>query len=299
MIFDDDLSPPQVRNLEKALGVQGGRPLRADPRHLRAPRAHARGAAPGRAGAARVHAAAAHRHVEAPRAAGRRHRHARPRRDPARDRPPARARADRAAQDASCRRVERERETQRRRRRREFRAALVGYTNAGKSTLFNALTRANVFVEDRLFATLDATTRQMVSPDARRWRCSPTPSASSASCRTIWSRRSTARWSRRSRPTCCCTWSTPPIPTSAARCAAVEEVLEEILETPRPTTLVFNKTDLIADPDVIAGLRVEFPGSLRGLGPHRRGARRAARVPVGAGRRAARGAPDRVNGARS
>jgi len=61
--------------------------------------------------------------------------------------------------------VERERETQRRRRRREFRAALVGYTNAGKSTLFNALTRSDVFVENRLFATLDATTRQMVSRD--------------------------------------------------------------------------------------------------------------------------------------
>src|SRR5260370_3922129 len=61
--------------------------------------------------------------------------------------------------------VDRERETQRRKRRREFRAALVGYTNAGKSTLFNALTRSKVFVEDRLFATLDATTRQMVSPE--------------------------------------------------------------------------------------------------------------------------------------
>jgi GTP-binding protein HflX len=61
--------------------------------------------------------------------------------------------------------VERERETQRSRRRREFRAALVGYTNAGKSTLFNALTRAGVFVENRLFATLDSTTRQMVNAD--------------------------------------------------------------------------------------------------------------------------------------
>ena len=61
--------------------------------------------------------------------------------------------------------VEKERETQRNRRRREFRAALVGYTNAGKSTLFNALARADVFVEDRLFATLDSTTRQMVNAD--------------------------------------------------------------------------------------------------------------------------------------
>src|SRR3989442_15367867 len=63
--------------------------------------------------------------------------------------------------------VDRERQTQRRRPRREFRAALVGYTNAGKSTLFNALPRPDVFVEDRLFATLDATTRPMGRPDRR------------------------------------------------------------------------------------------------------------------------------------
>jgi len=43
--------------------------------------------------------------------------------------------------------------------------ALVGYTNAGKSTLLNALSRADVFVEDKLFATLDPTTRRLVLPD--------------------------------------------------------------------------------------------------------------------------------------
>ena len=43
--------------------------------------------------------------------------------------------------------------------------ALVGYTNAGKSTLFNALSQANVFVEDKLFATLDPTTRRLTLPD--------------------------------------------------------------------------------------------------------------------------------------
>jgi len=43
--------------------------------------------------------------------------------------------------------------------------ALVGYTNAGKSTLFNKLSRADVFVEDKLFATLDPTTRRITMPD--------------------------------------------------------------------------------------------------------------------------------------
>ncbi len=45
--------------------------------------------------------------------------------------------------------------------------ALVGYTNAGKSTLLNALTRSDVLAEDKLFATLDTTTRRMTVPDAR------------------------------------------------------------------------------------------------------------------------------------
>ena len=43
--------------------------------------------------------------------------------------------------------------------------ALVGYTNAGKSTLFNSLSQADVFVEDKLFATLDPTTRRITLPD--------------------------------------------------------------------------------------------------------------------------------------
>jgi GTP-binding protein HflX len=51
------------------------------------------------------------------------------------------------------------RETQRRSREGSFRAALVGYTNAGKSSLLHALSGADVLVEDRLFATLDSTTR--------------------------------------------------------------------------------------------------------------------------------------------
>jgi GTPase len=43
--------------------------------------------------------------------------------------------------------------------------ALVGYTNAGKSTLFNALTAADVYVEDQMFATLDPTMRQLYLPE--------------------------------------------------------------------------------------------------------------------------------------
>jgi GTPase len=62
----------------------------------------------------------------------------------------------------SLKKVETQRQTQRKSRAGTFRVALVGYTNAGKSTLMNLLTKSKVKVEDRLFATLDATTRQVV-----------------------------------------------------------------------------------------------------------------------------------------
>ncbi len=65
--------------------------------------------------------------------------------------------------------VERVRQVKRRERARRHvpSVALVGYTNAGKSTLLNALTRAGVLVQDQLFSTLDATTRRLELPDGR------------------------------------------------------------------------------------------------------------------------------------
>lgn len=63
-----------------------------------------------------------------------------------------------------------ERDLQRKRRARSgvFRVALVGYTNAGKSTLLNALTGADVLAYDMLFATLDSTTRRLDLPEGRQ-----------------------------------------------------------------------------------------------------------------------------------
>ena len=66
--------------------------------------------------------------------------------------------------------VVRQRSTQRRQRARRdaFTISLVGYTNAGKSTLFNALVKARAYTADQLFATLDTTTRQLYLGEAGR-----------------------------------------------------------------------------------------------------------------------------------
>ena len=57
--------------------------------------------------------------------------------------------------------IEKERQTQSKRRKDEYRVALVGYTNAGKSTLMRALSGEDVFIQDQLFATLDTTIRKV------------------------------------------------------------------------------------------------------------------------------------------
>lgn len=61
----------------------------------------------------------------------------------------------------SIERITHQKETQRKQRENAKKICLVGYTNAGKSTLFNQLTQAGVLVEDKLFATLDSTSRQL------------------------------------------------------------------------------------------------------------------------------------------
>jgi GTP-binding protein HflX len=85
--------------------------------------------------------------------------------------------ADRRQIDERITRIKRQLETVRRTRglHRQARrrvpypvVALVGYTNAGKSTLFNRLTKANVFAEDLLFATLDPTMRELRLPSGRK-----------------------------------------------------------------------------------------------------------------------------------
>lgn len=73
------------------------------------------------------------------------------------------------ALEADLRQIEKRRTAMRRRRKKDgvITVAIVGYTNAGKSTLLNTLTHAGVLAEDRLFATLDPTARKLTLPNAQ------------------------------------------------------------------------------------------------------------------------------------
>ncbi len=128
--------------------------------------------------------------------------------------------ADRRALEDRIARIEKDLDTvvTRRRLQRENRrrggeglVALVGYTNAGKSTLFNALTQAGVFADNRLFATLDPTLRKIDLPHGSSAVLSPTRSDLSRICRRRWSLRFARRWRRWSRPISSCTFATSRI----------------------------------------------------------------------------------------
>jgi GTP-binding protein HflX len=153
--------------------------------------------------------------------------------------------------------VERERETQRRRRRREFRAALVGYTNAGKSTLFNALTRSDVFVENRLFATLDATTRQMVSRDRQVALVTDTVGfIRKLPHHLVASFHSTLVEAIEADLLLHVVDASDPAHPNHVR--AVEQVLADLEVRPVETRIVFNKVDRV-DEDARAGLAASDP----------------------------------------
>ena len=257
VIFDDDLSPAQVRNLEKAVAVKvvDRSELILD---IFARRARTR--------ESRLQVELAQLEYTLPRLTGmwkhlERQAGGIGTRGPGEtqletDRRLVRERIARLKRDLEA--VERERETQRRKRRREFRAALVGYTNAGKSTLFNALTRSQVFVEDRLFATLDATTRQMVSPDRRVALVTDTvgfirrlPHHLVASFHSTLTEAIEADLLVHV--------VDAADPGMKRQIEAVDEVLDEILDAPRPTILVFNKCDLLDD-DALHALRARHAG---------------------------------------
>ena len=147
--------------------------------------------------------------------------------------------------------VERSRETMREERLASptTRVALAGYTNAGKSSLMNALTGAHVDVEDALFETLDATTRAF-SQDGMKVLVSDTVGfIRHLPHQLVESFRSTLEEVRDAHLIVHVADASEDDEGRAAREIAVEEVLDEIGAHDVPRLLVLNKVDLLDDED--------------------------------------------------
>jgi GTP-binding protein HflX len=140
------------------------------------------------------------------------------------------------------------RETQRKRRRKSQipQVAIVGYTNAGKSTLLNVLTDADALVEDRLFATLDPTVRRLDLPDNQTILLADTVGfVRRLPHGLIESFQSTLAEANEADLLIHLVDATDDQPTG--QIAAVREVLEEIDADEIPQLLVFNKSDALSD----------------------------------------------------
>jgi len=152
-------------------------------------------------------------------------------------------------------------DTQRKRRQRDCRnIGLVGYTNAGKSTLFNRLTRAQVLVEDKLFATLDSTARSLNQATLKDVVISDTVGfISNLPHHLIASFRATLREAEDA------DLLLNVIDISDEdfenHMEEVDRVLREIGAGDIPQMLVFNKTDR-ADSAVIERVRKTYPGAV-------------------------------------
>ncbi len=122
--------------------------------------------------------------------------------------------------------------------------ALVGYTNAGKSTLFNALTKSNVVASSRMFATLDPTIRGVELPSKRKVLLSDTVGFIRHLPHTLVSAfRATLEEVQRA--TLVMQVSDASSPVSAEQDAQVESVLKELEADKKPRLRVMNKIDLL------------------------------------------------------
>lgn len=126
--------------------------------------------------------------------------------------------------------------------------AIVGYTNAGKSTLFNALSKARVDVEDRLFSTLDPVTRRLILPSGRRFLLTDTvgfihklpPSIIAAFRATLEELEEADLLLHVVDIT---------HKNAASQCSTVEKILGDLNLQSKPVITVFNKLDLALSSD--------------------------------------------------
>ena len=140
-------------------------------------------------------------------------------------------------------------------------AALVGYTNAGKSTLLNLLTGADVVTEDRLFATLDPTTRSFILPNKQRVLLTDTVGFLRKLPHTlIESFKATLE--EVGEADLLIHVVDLSHPRLEEHMAAVEAVLKELDAFGKQTVIVFNKIDALQNGDIIDSYLRRFPGSV-------------------------------------
>src|SRR5205807_1105371 len=143
-------------------------------------------------------------------------------------------------------------------RREEQTVSLVGYTNAGKSTLMNALTGAGVYVEDKLFSTLDTRTRQWHIKDWGRVLLSDTVGfIRDLPHHLVASFKATLEEARQARLLLHVVDASSP--TAEDQVRAVNAVLAELGCADKPTLLVLNKADKVADPSQVHVLMQHHP----------------------------------------
>jgi GTP-binding protein HflX len=153
-------------------------------------------------------------------------------------------------------------------RREEHTVSLVGYTNAGKSTLMNALTGAGVVAENRLFSTLDTRTRQWHLKDWGKVLLSDTVGfIRDLPHHLVASFEATLAETKQARLLLHVVDASNP--HAEEQITAVNRVLEEIGCGDRPTILVLNKTDLVKDPAELSILENKYPRSVR-VSAHRK-----------------------------
>lgn len=170
---------------------------------------------------------------------------------------------DQRIRDLKARLVEVQARKQRevRSRSEEHTVSLVGYTNAGKSTLMNALTGAGVYVEDKLFSTLDTRTRQWRLKDWGRVLLSDTVGfIRDLPHHLIASFKATLEEARQARLLLHVVDAGNP--TAEEQIKAVNGVLKELGCGDKPTLLVLNKVDRVADPSYWQVLQRHHPRSV-------------------------------------
>ncbi len=166
--------------------------------------------------------------------------------------------------------IDRQRTVQRKGRAGFTRVALVGYTNAGKSTLMNTLAGADVFAEDRLFATLDATTRHVPLGGGRQMLLADTVGfIRKLPHNLIESFKSTLDEVRESDALVHVIDATHP--RYEDHIEVVRATLGELGAADKPLLPVFNKVDRLQEPALLGALRARFPeaafvSALRGIG---------------------------------